>query len=102
MGFDIWVADDPELHDEDVQSDPSEYPSFGISFRGMRDLRQEMDAQGMTDSTEIPCTEEQIERALRCARREPILLIDGDGPELWAKWLAFLRSARGHGGLVVT
>lgn len=102
MGYSIWVADDPELHDERVVSDPEDYPYFSISIGGMREIREEMRAQEMTEDTDLPYTEEQIEHALRLSRPEPMLMTDEDGPEVWVKWLDFLRAAQGHGGIVLT
>ena len=71
MGYDIWVADDPELEREDLCSLPWAYPYFSITIRGLRDIREEMSAQGMTTDSDLPYTEEQIAHALAMASPQP-------------------------------
>jgi hypothetical protein len=106
MGFDIWVADDPELHGGPA----SDFPYFSINNSAMSDLREEMRTQGILTS-ELDwklafcngdhVSVEEIRAALAPAQEESMTMPDEEGQDMWRRWLAFLRQAVDHGGIVV-
>jgi hypothetical protein len=116
MGFSIWVADDPELADlEALENDEEEtkdsgYPSFSITNRGMVALVREMDSQGMGEFMPLAAfnfcdgnhiTAGQISAALSVAGQLPVTASDEEMVEIWRSWIAFLRTAVSHDGIVI-
>jgi hypothetical protein len=106
MGFDVWVAENPELHGRE----PCGFPHFSINNRAMRDLREEMRAQGLLDpyleyrlsfNQGEEVSAEEIHAVLARAGENSVTMPDEEGQEMWRSWLAFLREAVGHGGIVV-
>jgi hypothetical protein len=103
MGFDIWVADDPELHG----GAESDFPYFSIKNSAMSDLREEMRAQGiLTSELEWKlsyCNGDHVsvpehQTALATAQSESVTMPDEEGRDMWRRWLAFLGQAVDHGG----
>ena len=113
MGFSIWVADDPELKNDEESSEKVEasgYPHFSTSRTAMAALREEMQSQGMGQFMPLAAfsfnngdhvTAEDISGALSVARELPVTASDEELVDLWQSWVAFLRSALSHDGIVI-